>query len=241
MLKMQLYEKPVKIEIEDFKILVNGKEHPRDVRKLSKLKEVMRGVVDLDFSVDLEMYYMFREVYKKGGIRFDITVIPGQVVEGECAKTYGHGHPVAQEGLGYPEIYQVLQGSAVFLLQQTNRDRSVDVKLIHGEKGDVLLIPPNYSHVTINPGKETLVLSNLVADGFESDYSGIRKNKGAAFYYFPDGNIEQNAHYVVKNLERPKIAQFNKKHGFESKDLLSEFDADPERFEFLKSPGLLFG
>lgn len=236
---MQIYEKPVKIEIGDFEILVNGKAHPRDLRKLSKLREVMRGIVDLDMSGDLDMYYMFRGIFKKGGIRFDITVIPGQVVEGECAKTYGHGHPVAEQGLSYPEIYQVLQGSAVFLLQQTNRDHSVNVKLIRGEKGDVLLIPPNYSHVTINPGKVTLVLANLVAEGFESDYSGIRKNKGAAFYYFPDGNIEQNAHYVVKNLERPKIAEFNKRFGFESKDLLAELDSDPKKFEFLKKPSLL--
>jgi glucose-6-phosphate isomerase len=230
----------MKIDLEKFDLFVNGKNHPRNVRKLSKLKEVLKGYVDLDFSADSEIYYMFRKVDERDGIRFDITVIPAKVIEGECAKTYGHAHPEAEDGLSYPEVYQVLSGEALFILQKTNRDKSVDVKLIRAKPKEILLIPPNFSHVTINPGKETLVLSNLVADDFESDYSDFKKNRGAAFYYMEDGNVSQNANYVVRKLERPEVKAFNEKYGFESEDLLSEFHMDPKKFEFLKKPGLLF-
>src|SRR5271157_3838895 len=122
-----LYEKPVKVELTDNQVFVDGKPHKRDVRKLSELKEVLRGRVLPDFEGDPDIYYMFRQVYKKDGMRFDITVIPSRAILDECAKTYGHSHPLAEDGLGYPEVYQVLSGTAIFLLQRTNHDRSVDV------------------------------------------------------------------------------------------------------------------
>jgi len=235
-----LYEKPMRIDIEKYGLFVDGKAHQRDVRRLSRLKDVIRGYIDLDFTPDSDVYYMFRNVYSRDGIRFDITVIPPSIIEGEFAKTYGHSHPEARDGLGYPEVYQVLSGEAIFLLQKTNRDKSVDVKLIRSGKGDVLLIPPNFAHVTINPSKETLILSNLVAEDFESDYADFKKNRGAAFYYLEDGNVSQNANYVVRNLERPDSASFNRRYGFGSADLLEEFRNDPSKFQFLKDPGLLF-
>jgi len=234
-----LYEKPVKVELADDQVFVNGKPHKRDARKLSELRDVLRGRVMPDFEGDPDIYYMFREVYKKDGMRFDITVMPSRVVLDECAKTYGHSHPIAEDDLGYPEVYQVLRGSAIFLLQRANHDRSVDVSMIRAEAGQVLLIPPNHSHVTINPGETTLVLANLVADGFDPDYSEFKENRGAAFYYLSDGNIEQNAAYVVKDMNRPSPVDFNKRFGFACRDILSEFDSHPEKFAFLKRPGLL--
>ena len=235
-----LYEKPLKVVLKDSELIVDGTQHAKDVRRISQMKEVFRGFVGLDFSMDKDVYYMYRGVFQKEGVRFDITVIPPARIEGEFAKTYGHSHPIAEKDLSYPEIYQVLHGSAAFLLQQTNRDKAVDVKLIKSGKGDVLLIPPNFSHVTINPGNVPLVLANIVADGFESDYSDFKKNRGAAFYCMADGNVEQNANYVVKNLEKPEIKRFNSRYGFSCRDILGELNSNPKKFEFLKRPSLLF-
>ena len=114
-----LYENPSKIILNNDQLIVNGRTHPRDVRKLSKLKEVLKGNPDLDKG-DPDIYYMFREVYRKGEIRFDITLIKAMEIEDEFSKTYGHAHPKAIEGMSYPEVYQVLLGEATFLLQKTN-------------------------------------------------------------------------------------------------------------------------
>jgi len=235
-----LYEKPLKVVLKDNELIVDGTRHTKDVRRISQMKETFRGFVDLDFSVDKDVYYMFRDVFRKEGVRFDITLIPPANIEGECAKTYGHSHPIAEKDLTYPEVYQVLFGNAVFLLQKYNRDRSMDVLLIKGGKNDALLIPPNFSHVTINPGNSLLVLANIVADGFESDYSEFKKSRGAAFYYMADGNVEQNANYVVKNLEKPEIKKFNSRYGFTCGDILGELNSNPKKFEFLKKPSVLF-
>jgi glucose-6-phosphate isomerase len=235
-----LYEKPVRIELSENQVFVDSKPHHRDVRRLSEMRDVLRGHVVLDVEGDRDMYYMFRNVAGKDGLRYDITVMPGKTVHGECMKTYGHGHPEAEDNLTFPEVYQVLLGTAVFIFQQTNRNRSVNVTMIKANAGEVVLIPPNMAHTTINPTEGTTVLANLVADGFEPDYSEYKDNHGAAFYYLEDGNIEQNANYVVKNLDRLKSTEFNKKFGFSCGDILAEFEKSPEKFAFLKKPSLLF-
>jgi glucose-6-phosphate isomerase len=234
-----LYEKPLRIVYSNHELFVDSKKIQRDTRTLSQLKEVLRDHPEPS-KEEQDMYYMFREANENQGISYDITVIPAQVIEKECAKTYGHSHPIAENRLSYPEIYQILLGEAVFLLQQTNNDQSVNVTLIKAKKGDVLIIPPNFSHVTINPGNGDLILSNLVAKDFDSDYTDFKTNRGAAVYYFPDGNIEQNANYIIKNIERPSIEEFNGRYKFEAEDLLKEFNENPQKFEFLKKPSLLF-
>ena len=234
-----LYEAPSKIILNNDQLIVNGKQHQRDSRKLSKLREALMREPDLDKG-DKDIYYMFREVFRKGDIRFDITLIKALEIDGEYAKTYGHSHPKAEHGMSYPEVYQVLSGRGVFLLQKENRNGSVDVFLIKGEKGNVLVIPPGFSHVTINTGKEDLILSNLVYGGFESEYSEFKANRGAAVYLTTDGNVAQNPNYIVRSISRPGLGQFNKGYGFESKDILAELEQNPEKFRFLKEPELLF-
>jgi glucose-6-phosphate isomerase len=234
-----LYETPSKIILNNDQLIVNGKQHQREGRKLSKLKDVLKRNPDLDKG-DPDIYHMFREVYRKGDIRFDITIIKGKPIEDEFAKTYGHAHPKANESMTYPEIYQVLSGSGCFLLQKTNRDESVDVLIIKAARGDILLIPPNFAHVSINTGSDDLILSNIVYDKFESDYTDFKTNRGAALYITTDGNTEQNSNYIIHNISRPNVEEFNKSYGFECKDILAELDQNPAKFEFLKDPALFF-
>ncbi len=234
-----LYEKPLKIELsDDYKLIVNGKPHAFEVRRVSAMKDVLKDAEESDW----DAYFMYRDVFKKQGMRFDITIIPAKTIGTECAKTYGHTHPVAEEGLSFPEIYEVLVGSAIFLLQKNNSDGSVDVELVEARKGEVVLIAPNWSHVTINPGKEEkdiLVLSNAVADCFNSDYSDFKNKKGAGVYYLADKSIENNPNYTIRKLERVEGKRLNRMFDFVSDDILHELDAYPEKFEFLKKPSLL--
>ncbi|WP_301664617.1 glucose-6-phosphate isomerase family protein [Methanoculleus frigidifontis] len=90
-------------------------------------------------------------------VRFDITVIPPGAVGGEYVKTKGHYHPLTPAGIGYPELYQVLAGEAHYLLQRKNLR---DVVVVTAKAGEFVLIPPGYGHVTVNPGKENLVMAN---------------------------------------------------------------------------------
>jgi len=238
-MNISLYEKPMKIELKDNSLLVDGKEHQRSARKMKEMEDVMLTEPETDFLGNPDMYYMFRDVMKKGNIRFDITVIPAMVTEKEYNKTYGHYHPEAVQGLTYPEVYQILKGNAVFILQKKNATGGVDVIVVTAGQGDVLFIPPNYGHVSINTGKTPLVLSNLVACNFDSEYEEFKNNKGAAYYYLEGGELVQNPNYFVGNMQRAKASEFNARFGFTAKDLLVQFSEKPEQFQFLENPGVL--
>ncbi len=237
----ELYEKPIRISIDREKLVVNGSEFKHKTRKLSEMKEVMKGDVDLELTGEQEMYYMYREVTGKNNIRYDITIIPARIIEKEYNKTYGHYHPIAEGDLTYPEMYQVLLGNAVFILQKQNRNGSVDVKIISATTGDIVLIPPRYGHVTINPSnKESLVLANLVSSAFDSNYQEYKKNRGAAYYYLEGGELVQNPQYIVQKTERLTAKEMSKQIKLPCRDLLKEFTENPDAFMFLEKPSIIF-
>ena len=233
-----LYEKPLKIELVDGSLIVNGGRHPRSVRTLQQMKGVLMSRVDENANPD--MYYMYRGVYAAEDVRFDITVIPPRTIMGECTKTFGHYHPGSEDGPAYPEVYQVLHGSATFIMQKRNRNGSVDAIIVDAGEGDIVLLPPGFGHVSVNRGMGTLVLSNLVYERFESMYGDYAENRGAAFYYLEGGEIVQNTNYIVQKTERLSPEGLNGRYGFSSKDLLSEFYENPKAFEFLKKPKARF-
>ena len=147
------------------------------------------------------LYYMYRDLsrspgdrawLREEGLRYDITVIPARTLCGEYVKTKGHYHPPDPRGVPYPEIYEVLEGRAHFLLQTKAAD---DIRLLEALPGDRALIPPGFGHVTINPGRGTLVMANIVSTGFESDYSTYEELRGAAYYELEGGALVRNSRY----------------------------------------------
>lgn len=231
------YHEPVKIELEGRSLFVNGEVKEFSVRNLSEMNEVF--IKKYPVLNDFPLYFMFRSVAGKEGLRYDITVIPPKKIGEEYVKTYGHYHPKIESNLSYPEIYQILDGRALFVLQKKRPDNSVDALITYGEKGQVLLIPPNWGHATVNATQDDiLVLANLIANGFESEYSEYKENRGAA-YYVTEFGIEQNPHYVIRNTEKKKPDEINAKYGFGCTDLLKEFWENPEKFEFLKRPSII--
>ncbi len=149
------------------------------------------------------LYFMYREVsrspedaawLRKEGLRYDITVIPARTLCGEYVKTKGHHHPPDPAGVPYPEIYEVLQGKAHYLLQTRAAD---DVRLVEAKPGDRVIIPPGFGHVSINPGRRDLVMANIVSDRFGSDYSAYEELRGAAYYELAGGTLVKNPRYPV--------------------------------------------
>lgn len=150
------------------------------------------------------LYFMYRDLAKSDAdwtwlhqrhLRYDITVIPPCTLNGELVKTKGHYHPKNPAGIGYPEIYEVIEGEAHYLLQSRHLD---DVVLISAGAGDLVIIPPEYGHVTMNPLPDTtLVMANIVSRAFESEYGAYEKYQGAAYYEMSDGRLVKNPRYPV--------------------------------------------
>jgi glucose-6-phosphate isomerase len=227
----------MKVELLGTELLVNGKSIPHTVRHMKEMRSIFldsSGEAD-----DLDLYYMYRNVYLNSNIRFDITLVPPRMIGNEYVKTYGHYHPVAEKNLTYPEVYQVLNGSASFVLQRKDTTGSVDVLIISAKKGEVILIPSNYGHATVNTGNEKLILSNVVYDKFDSVYDDFKTMKGAA-YYITKEELVQNTEYLVKTFNKTIPDKFNKLYGFSCSDVFVDFYSNPEKFRFLEKPSLLF-
>lgn len=161
----------------------------------------MRPVL-LDPDADLQdpLYWMYRDVFLPGhehmrrelGLRYDISVFRGEPMGREVFKTAGHYHPYIQwrYPLSYPEVYEVLYGEAIYLLQEVDdiyRDpyyvKVEDFILVHAQAGQKVIMPPNYGHVTLNPNPDcAMVMSNWVCDWFKSTYDAVVQARGFAYY-----------------------------------------------------------
>jgi glucose-6-phosphate isomerase len=177
------------------------KKFSAEVRRASDLKPVLAFPDKL--KEDFDAYYMFRDSYKnesdrkkieEAGLRYDYTVIPPNNIGGESIKTYGHYHPEVVDGITYPEVYQVLEGEALFLIQKKEENGIAEVLAVVAKEGDVVIVPPNCGHVTINPTEKNLITANWVCRDFKSIYEPYTEKRGACYYYI-NGKWVKNENY----------------------------------------------
>lgn len=212
-----------------------------DIRTCAELRSVLAVP---DCVCEGPVYEMFRDLARddrgriwlaENHIRYDITRIPGRIICGEWIKTKGHYHPLSPDGTAYPEIYEVLEGEAIYLLQK--RDLT-DVILVEAKAGDIVMIPPGYGHVTINPVGKTLLMANLVSSEFSSEYIPYEEKRGAAYYLLEDGTISLNTHYKkgIPELRRICASYSSLPEPFPQKSLLSCI-GELKSLRFLNEPG----
>ncbi len=180
--------------MEDHTLTAGGETREGEPRKLEALVPVL---VNPEFGrehKDTIAYRMFREVgaspedriyLKDKGLRYDVTVLEPLRIGDEYNKTLGHYHPPVpgHEEYSYPEIYQVLKGQALYLIQKRADGEVSRAYLVKARQGDFVVIPPGYGHITINPSlEEPLIMANYVCPNFSSDYEPIKNKRGGVWY-----------------------------------------------------------
>ena len=180
-----------------------------DVRRLFDMKEVIFDQSWLAGAEDFELYYMYRDLFlsradkeklRQQDLRYDITIIPPNMLGREYIKTAGHYHPLVPGGsVTYPELYEVMEGEALYLLQ--SQDLS-DVVAVYASAGDKVLVPPCYGHITINRSNKTLKMANFVARNFSSLYDPFRVNGGGAYFFTREGWIKNDRCKEAAELRR---------------------------------------
>jgi glucose-6-phosphate isomerase len=193
-----------------------------------------------------ELYYIYRNsclekdspVFKKYGLRYDITVIlPGSIGK-EPIRTIGHVHKNLKNTGRPAEIYQIISGNAIFLLHDTDKNIIYRIKRRSGQK---IVIPGYCAHITINQSsKEPLVVANIFIDKKNvSDYKFFEKTNGPSWYPIrhrnkiifeknPNGDSMTMLAPSSKNIPLPKAISNNA-------SLYKEFIGNPKKFSFLKN------
>lgn len=183
-----------------------------DIRKIKDIKEVLYDERIADANPEQELYYMYRGLKEEGNLRYDITVIPPLLMGEEFVKTLGHFH-----GLDSSEMYIVLEGEGIFIFQK-GKDVVEDFYAVKAQKGDYIVIPKEYAHVTINPSpKETLKMANWVSQSSGFDYQSVKDKKGLCYYYTIKGWVKNDNYENVPEIrfeeplkEAPKNLNFLK-------------------------------
>ncbi len=170
-----------------------------DIRFLYDMKKVIYDRKWLKTVKNFPLYYMYRGVKKKGDLRYDIAVIPSLMLGNEFTKTKGHEHSNK-----YGEVYQVLKGKAIYLIQKWKRNKIEDVFAIKAEKNDFVVIPPYCGHITINPINQELREANWISKKCKNNYHLFEKKQGACYYYTKSGWIKNKNYKKVLKLRFKK-------------------------------------
>jgi len=165
-----------------------------DIRKLKDMEDVLLDKEIVKKNPEQELYYMYRGVDEKDGLRYDITIIPPFLMGEEYVKTLGHFH-----GLDSSEMYIILEGEGLFLFQK-GKDVVEDFYIVKGRKGDYIVIPKGYAHVTINASNETLKMANWVNEVSGFDYQSVKDKNGLCYFYTVNGWIKNNNYKNIPEI-----------------------------------------
>lgn len=145
------------------------------------------------------VYKVMREKRKKGNLRYDITILYPVMLGDEFPKTYGHYHQLEE-----PELYEILDGEAVFIFQKPEKNSSKikEVYAILAQKGDKVIVPIGFGMTMINCSKKNLKVGNWIKDDVRNVYDDYRKYHGAAYYCLKG---EDNSLRFVPNKNYKKL------------------------------------
>lgn len=170
-----------------------------DIRLLSEMQNVLFDKNWAKKQKDFKVYRVFRGIKERGNLTYDITVIPPGMLGKEFIRTKGN-----RNSRGFQELYNILEGKAIFLIQKGEGEKIKDVLAIRAKKGEYVVVPPYYYVITINPSKKTLRIGNWVSQKCRNIYEDLERMKGACYFYTKNGWIKNKKYKRVQKLRFEK-------------------------------------
>jgi glucose-6-phosphate isomerase len=202
-------------------------------------------------------YWMFNGVYAKrdrtrlsqAPIRYELTLFPDKFIGREFIKSHGHIHkPEPRSGIDYPEICEVLVGTAHFFFQTLDPDgpSCSEAFYVEVKAGEKIIIPPGYDHLTINPGPGPMMFSDVVALSCGGIYQRFKTAGGAAYLEVEQAGQAQfipNPKYIALPALRKAVPrEFPELDLCKGKSLYAAFlENTGENWQFLWQPELFKG
>lgn len=178
---------------DDYTLVFEGDLAP--VKPLVREFSAMKNYLKDPFSTfgRREVYYIHRDIgmpndlsaIHDAGLEYDLTVIPPGKMGDEFVKTVGHYHSYKTgTKVRYPEVYEVLHGEVFWVLQKSSEDleRLEEVYLVNATRGQKIVVPCGFGHVSVNPTDDVLVIANWQALKNQAIYEPYETHNGAAYY-----------------------------------------------------------
>jgi len=169
------------------------------IRYLNEMKSILYDQKWAKTAPNLKVYYIYRGLRKKNGLRYDITVIPPRMLGKEFVRTKGN-----RNSKNFQELYIVLKGKAIFLMQKIRGKIIENIVAVEAKRGECVIFPPKYAAIIINPSKKELKVANWVSVKNENIYEELEKMKGAGYYYTKSGWTKNKNYAKVPQLHFKK-------------------------------------
>jgi len=220
-------------------LIDNGRPMVRRVKDLEPVLYDARSCKDMD--PELAAYTVYRTIWahddersilQKHGLRYDLTDMPPLMLGDEYVKTFGHNHPICGVAWSHPELFEILEGEARFLIQRYRGEEVVDVSIVVAREGDVVLAPPSCGHVMINASSNRLIVGNLISRHCLQTYRRFIERRGGAYFLLRGGKLVRNENYPPLpevRIVSPEPLNFVER----GSGLLTSLGRHPEAFRFL--------
>lgn len=186
------------------------------------------------------------EMYQEMQLSNGITVINKGLINHECRKNSGHYHGIVEgQAIPRPEVYEVITGTAAFLIQESHnfdKDEELKVdsfKMCIVKQGEKIIVPAYCAHCCVNIGEDIMAFYNL-AGVSPLHYEPIVEKRGFAYYILKNEGILcaiQNNHYsnlplleIVRPHEAPNLGIVF------DQSLYDSFKQQPELYGYLNDP-----
>ncbi len=179
-------------------------------RFVKDIKKILYDVKWLKTAPNFKVYEVKRGIKFEDGLRYDETIIYPRLLGQEFPKTKGHEHPKE-----YQELIKVIKGSAIFLLQNDEKNTIKDIYFIQAKRNQAIISPAGYSHTTINASKKVLEIGTWIEDVSASEYGNIKTHQGFGYYYTLTG-WQKNKNYkrTLKLKEKKPLKKILKNLNF---------------------------
>lgn len=226
---------------------------PTYIRQFSQMLPVLKDInipaIDVPYLGYRKLYLpKDKELVESQHLEYDLTIIPPLMLGDEFNKTLGHYHAnIPGTDIAHPELYEVISGHALFLIQKMDPEfkKVIDVIGIEAQAGDKIVYPPNYGHIIVNIGSEVLVTANWLSTDYKPLYEPVADYHGMAYYAVKDvagkysfvKNQNYSSHPEVRMVRHEeKIAS---DFGFISTEpMYLTGTTNPKKLEFLVKPQL---
>ncbi len=237
------------LPIESTEEMIQYNSNEVDVKKITvyKVKDLQLSVLKQVWKskeTEKEVFRVYEEVKKTedkefwDDMRFDLIVVQAGNLGEEFIKTLGYYRSFADNEYRYPEIYQLIEGYAEFVLQQQGEyhEKVKDVIMIRAQKQDLLAIPPSYGVTIINPSQKKTILARIRATNAEEISSDYKRSRGECYYRIKDGRWEYNNNYEeipALRLGEPQNRWKSMKKGI---PIYVSYMYNPKRYNSLVEP-----
>lgn len=160
----------------------------------------------------------------------------------EPIRSQGHVHAASpRNGWSTPEVYEVWQGEAVVLMQESDGDDPGQCFAVHGKPGEVIVVPPGWAHATIsaNPS-QPLVFGAWCDRAYGFVYDGVRAHGGLAYFPLLFGDQlewEVNTRYPAAprlTIKSPRV--YDELGITPGVPIYRQWADDPRRFDWVPNP-----